>query len=329
MLKSPPLNGRFPRLQSFGDNPQEYATVICGDVALRGHNGIDFGAPRGTPVFAVQDGTVLAVGDDEAGFGHYVMLGHDWGQSLYAHLERVAVVQGQPVSGGNQLGFSGQSGNSSVPHLHFGMRIHPFSVADGWCGYSDPQPYLDRLTEPRGANIGPHVVGGLHKHLDLLAQWQPRMMLVLDPNPDEIREVRAVCPDTVIVGRPFVPDHEVEGRIRDDPRAAAAWAHDLAMARMTPPSTTGKWPTKCCRKKTACLAQRIRTGAHGVGRGRGLQMCAFRLQRRQPRSARPASEATHGPLETGLSGHRTGRAQRPHHRAAPVRHTARHLGRTA
>ncbi|MCB0162414.1 MAG: hypothetical protein KDD83_29955, partial [Caldilineaceae bacterium] len=119
-------------------------------------------------------------------------------------------------------------------HLHFGMRIHPFSVADGWCGYSDPQPYLDRLTEPRGANIGPHVVGGLHKHLDLLAQWQPRMMLVLDPNPDEIREVRAVCPDTVIVGRPFVPDHEVEGRIRDDPRAAAAWAHDLAMARMTP-----------------------------------------------------------------------------------------------
>ena len=164
MLKSPPLNGQFPLIQSFGDNPELYQTVACHGVKLRGHNGIDYATPIGTPVFAVQDGTVLEIGHEEDGFGHYVMLGHSWGQTLYAHLDRISVVQGQPVGGGSQVGLAGDSGSSARPHLHFGMRIHPFSVADGWCGFSDPQPYLARLTEPRGANIGPHLVGGVHRH---------------------------------------------------------------------------------------------------------------------------------------------------------------------
>ncbi len=233
MLKSPPFAGQFPMLQSFGDHPERYASIACAGVALRGHNGVDFATPAGTPILAVQDGTVLETGHEPDGFGNYVVLGHAWGQSLYAHLAQINVAQGQPIGGGSQIGVSGNSGASTQPHLHFGLRIHPFSVADGWCGYSDPQPYLDRLTQPRGAVIGSHIVGGIHKHLELLRQWQPRLILVVDPNPDEMRHLRAACPDAVIVGRVFATDQDVEHRIRDNPEQAAQWAHDMAMGRMT------------------------------------------------------------------------------------------------
>ena len=233
MLKNAPLIGEHPIVQPFGDNPDAYAHIRCGDVALRGHNGLDFGAPAGAPVLAVQDGVVLSVGEEPDGLGKFVLLGHEWGQSLYAHLDQVEVGQGQQVQAGDQLGLSGNTGVSAAPHLHFGMRIHPFSVADGWCGYSDPEPYLERLTVPRGAIIGPHIIGGIPQHLETLARWQPRMVLVLDPNPDEIRRLRQTCPATAIVGRVFATDQEVDQRIRDNPQEAAQWAHEKCMERMT------------------------------------------------------------------------------------------------
>lgn len=234
MLRNPPLGNNFPILQSFGDNPAGYADVTCGGVALRGHNGIDYGTPVGTPVLAIQNGAALEVGDDPDGFGRYVVLGHQWGQSLYAHLDQVSVAQGQSVAAGDQIGLSGNTGKTSQPHLHFGMRVNPFTVEDGWCGYVDPAPYLARLTEPLGAIMGPHIVGGVHKHLNLLRTWKPRALLVLDPNPDEMRELRAVCPDTVIIGRVFATDHEIDNRIRNDPQEAAQWAHGKTMERMSP-----------------------------------------------------------------------------------------------
>ena len=234
MLKSLPIIGTVPIVQRFGDHPEQYGTIACAGVPLRGHNGIDYGAPLGTPVLAVQDGTILELGNEADGFGTYIVMGHEWGQTLYAHLEQATVVQGQVVSGGSQIGLSGNSGRSSSPHLHFGMRISPFSLADGWCGYSDPQPYLTRLTQPRGAIIGPHIVGGIHKHLAMLKQWQPRLILVVDPNPDEMRDLRATCPDAVIIGRIFATDQDVEHRIRANPQQAAQWAHDMTMARLTP-----------------------------------------------------------------------------------------------
>jgi len=234
MLKNAPLSGEFPITQAFGDNPDAYSDIRCGGLALRGHNGIDYAAPAGTPVFAVQDGVVLSTGDEPDGFGNFVLLGHSWGQTLYAHLDRVTVGLGQQIGGGDQLGLSGNTGKSAAPHLHFGMRIHPFSVADGWCGYSDPKPYLDRLTIPRGAIIGPHIIGGIPHHLEMLSRWQPRMVLVLDPNPDEIRLLRQACPTTVIIGRCFATDQDIDQRIRENPQDAAQWAHEKCMARMTP-----------------------------------------------------------------------------------------------
>jgi hypothetical protein len=219
-------------MQRFGENPQIYSSLHCGGVPMHGHNGIDFATPPGTPVLAVHNGVVLDEREDPAGLGHYVLLGHRWGQSIYGHLSERRVVRGQQVGGGHLLGLSG-SGAGRGPHLHFGMRISPFSIADGWCGYSDPAPYLARLAKPRGALIGPHIIAGIQPHLEVLARWQPRLITVLDPNPAEMRALRQACPHAVVVARIYAPDHEIEERIRANPQDAARWAHEQVMAHMT------------------------------------------------------------------------------------------------
>lgn len=84
------------------------------------------------------------------------------------------------------------------------------------------------------AIIGPHIRGGVHRRLDLLQRWQPRLVLVQDPNPDEMRQLRERCPNTVIVGRVYQKDGDVAQRIRNNPIEAAEWAHGLIMQRMSP-----------------------------------------------------------------------------------------------
>lgn len=79
------------------------------------------------------------------------------------------------------------------------------------------------------AIIGPHIRGGVHRRLDLLQRWQPRLVLVQDPNPDEMRQLRERCPNTVIVGRVYQKDGDVVHRIRNNPIEAAEWAHGLIM----------------------------------------------------------------------------------------------------
>lgn len=232
MFKHPPFSGNQPVLQAFGENPDLFRQFVVDGVEQRGHNGIDFQLPHGSALWAVESARVLEARNDSDGYGNYIVLGHQWGQTLYAHLSHFLVEEGDFVTSGQEIGRSGDSGATSTPHLHFGLRIHPFSLRDGWFGFSDPQPYLDRMTEPLGPVIGPHIVGGLD--LELLAQWQPRMTLVLDPNPDEMRRLRATCPNTVIVGRVFATDHEIAENIREDPFDAARWAHSKTMERMNP-----------------------------------------------------------------------------------------------
>lgn len=233
MLLNLPFIGHYPISQAFGENPAVYQSISCSGYGLHGHDGIDFATPVGVQVVAVQSGAVLDAGE-HARFGQFVLLGHEWGQSLYAHLEQRSVTKGQSVSAGQMIGVSGASGAASAPHLHFGLRVHPFSTEDGWCGYCDPQPYLERINTPRGAILGPHILGGVHRHLSLLQRWQPRLLVVVDPNPDEIGQLRALCPQTIIIGRVFEPDHVVTDFIRADPQAAARWAHERTLSRMSP-----------------------------------------------------------------------------------------------
>lgn len=91
----------------------------------KGHNGVDFQAAPGTRVKASLDGIVMGTGDTDkvckgASFGKWVLLRHNNGLStLYAHLSLIKVFEGQTVKTGDVVGYSGNTGYSTGPHLHF------------------------------------------------------------------------------------------------------------------------------------------------------------------------------------------------------------------
>src|SRR5690554_1443274 len=82
--------------------------------------------------------------------------------------------------------------------------------------------------------LGPHLIGSISEHFDKLQRWQPRLIVILDPSPDQVRELRQRCPRSFLIGRVYRPDSEVEQRIRANPREAAYWAHEAIMARFAP-----------------------------------------------------------------------------------------------
>lgn len=95
---------------------------------LHGHNGVDYGAPRGTTVYAAADGVVKVSNYRSGnpwfgGYGNYIMIEHPNGtQTLYAHLSAVDVSVGDTVSKGQTIGKTGNTGRSTGPHLHFEVR---------------------------------------------------------------------------------------------------------------------------------------------------------------------------------------------------------------
>lgn len=109
---------------------------------FKGHLGVDFAAPSGTPIRAVDNGFVLESGDDPDGYGLYIKIMHEWGQSLYAHLKEKLVQLHATVNPGHVIGYSGATGQVSGPHLHFGIRVYPYKRGFPYDGYSDPMPYL-------------------------------------------------------------------------------------------------------------------------------------------------------------------------------------------
>lgn len=97
----------------------------------KGHTGIDLAAPVGTPVYTVEDGTIVAAGiiknayGNEA-YGNCILISHkNLNYSFYAHLDKVHVKAGQKVFIGQEIGTVGTTGNTSGPHLHFEIRISP------------------------------------------------------------------------------------------------------------------------------------------------------------------------------------------------------------
>jgi hypothetical protein len=132
-----PFVGEFSLSQAFGENPQLYHHL-----GLPGHNGLDWNMPEGQEILAVDEGFIIRVEERPEGFGKYIKIQHQWGQSLYAHLSEFKAVLNQPVKQGDVSGLSGNTGLSTGPHLHFGMRIKPYAKNDGWYGYTNPQRYL-------------------------------------------------------------------------------------------------------------------------------------------------------------------------------------------
>jgi murein DD-endopeptidase MepM/ murein hydrolase activator NlpD len=92
------------------------------------HSGIDIEAPYGTPVRAAGDGefTGAQLG---AGYGRQIVLDHGHGLlTVYGHLSAIAVVPGQHVTRGQVIGYVGQTGRATGPHLHYEVRVHNVPV---------------------------------------------------------------------------------------------------------------------------------------------------------------------------------------------------------
>ncbi len=90
-----------------------------------GHPGIDIGLAEGTAVVASDTGTVTYAGWNNYGYGNLIVVNHGNGyETFYAHLSGISVVPGQVVRQGQYIGASGNTGNSSGPHIHFEIRIN-------------------------------------------------------------------------------------------------------------------------------------------------------------------------------------------------------------
>lgn len=111
--------------QYFGNT----AFAAAGAYNGKGHNGIDLGASIGTPLRAALSGTVAGTGNTDAvrgcySFGKWVMIKHSNGLStMYAHLSQINVSHGESVSTGQMIGYSGETGYATGPHLHFGVYV--------------------------------------------------------------------------------------------------------------------------------------------------------------------------------------------------------------
>jgi murein DD-endopeptidase MepM/ murein hydrolase activator NlpD len=95
------------------------------------HAGMDFSAKTGTPIYATGDGKIIKVKRSRRGHGNHVMIDHGYGyKTLYAHMSKYTVKKGQKVKRGDVIGYVGDTGMSTAPHLHYevhkdGKKINP------------------------------------------------------------------------------------------------------------------------------------------------------------------------------------------------------------
>ena len=105
--------------------------------ARKMHEGMDFTAKTGTPIFASGDGIVARADNSASGFGNHIVIRHGYGyESLYAHLSKYKCRAGQRVKRGDIIGYVGSTGRSEAPHLHYevhknGKVVNPLNFYYG------------------------------------------------------------------------------------------------------------------------------------------------------------------------------------------------------
>lgn len=116
-----------------------YISSYVGPRWGRTHNGLDIagGSIYGKPIVAARAGTVIDAGWNSGGYGNYVMINHGDGFiTIYGHMSSVAASNGQSVSAGQVIGYVGNTGRSTGPHLHFEVRLNG--------SVEDPLDYVSR-----------------------------------------------------------------------------------------------------------------------------------------------------------------------------------------
>ncbi len=175
------VNGQSKR-RAFLASPMEFSRVTSGFAMRfhplmqqwRRHLGVDYGAPIGTPVRSVADGTVEFAGWQN-GYGNVVQVKHGADKAtLYAHLSKMHVRAGQRVEQGQHIGAVGMTGWSTGPHLHFEFRINgehqdPLLVAKA----AEAAVALDSVSRPRFAEVVRTVQAKLDVAESLIGQRGP------------------------------------------------------------------------------------------------------------------------------------------------------------
>ena len=154
MILRYPFSTEQPITQEFGENPGNYAQF-----SMVAHNGIDFGTPTGTNVYAVLPGVVERATFDDGGYGFYIQVKHADGiTTVYAHLSQIRVQPAVMVKAGQLIGQTGTSGNSTGPHLHFEARRQGLE-GNGYHGAVDPRPLIEWPGDEPDEPIPPVVPG--------------------------------------------------------------------------------------------------------------------------------------------------------------------------
>ncbi len=116
--------------------------------ARKKHYGMDFTAPKGTPVYATGDGVVVRADNRSSGYGKHIRIDHGYGyMTLYAHLSKYNVRRKKRVKRGDLIGYVGSTGRSMAPHLHYEVfkdnrRINPINF---YYGSLSPEEYTAML----------------------------------------------------------------------------------------------------------------------------------------------------------------------------------------
>lgn len=101
------------------------------------HNGLDFTAPQGTPIYATGDGKVTTAGMS-TGTGNHVIINHGYGyETVYMHMVRIKSRDGQRVKRGEVIGWVGSTGASTGPHCHYEVHINGRPVDPVYFFYND------------------------------------------------------------------------------------------------------------------------------------------------------------------------------------------------
>jgi murein DD-endopeptidase MepM/ murein hydrolase activator NlpD len=134
---------------------------------LAGHNGTDYRARIGTNLFAPHRGAVLETHYDKGGYGKYIKIENENEGSILAHLSEIFVNVGDTVKEGQLIGKTGNTGNSTGPHLHWGYYPIPRNRGNGYSGTIDQEEILQLQ---KNTDQSEELRACLNAHKELISQ---------------------------------------------------------------------------------------------------------------------------------------------------------------